>query len=93
MRRSLVAVGDRPILSAMIDRFAYLKYALAAVRVFIGSKIIVADMLGIAKVPPAISLGATFGILIAGILYSLWKTRGQATPALTPAEVAATVKD
>jgi tellurite resistance protein TerC len=80
-------------LSAMIDRFAYLKYALAAVLVFIGSKIIVADMLGIAKVPPAISLGATFGILIAGILYSLWKTRGQATPALTPAEVAATVKD
>ena len=50
-------------LPAMIDRFAYLKYALAAVLMFIGSKIIVADMLGIAKVPPAISLGATFGIL------------------------------
>ncbi len=39
-------------LAAMIDRFAYLKYALATVLIFIGSKIVVADMLGIAKVPP-----------------------------------------
>ena len=66
---------------------------LMVVLVFIGSKIIVADMLGIAKVPPAISLGATFAILITGILYSLWKTRGQASPPLTPAEVTATLKD
>jgi len=63
-------------LAAMIDRFAYLKYALATVLVFIGGKIIVADMLGIAKVPPAVSLGTTFAILAAGIIYSLWKTRG-----------------
>jgi len=65
-------------LAAMIDRFAYLKYALATVLVFIGSKIIVADMLGIAKVPPAVSLGATFAILATGIIFSLWKTRGDA---------------
>lgn len=65
-------------LAAMIDRFAYLKYALATVLIFIGSKIVVADMLGIAKVPPAVSLGATFAILGAGIAYSLWKTRGEA---------------
>lgn len=62
-------------LAAMIDRFAYLKYALATVLIFIGSKIVVADMLGIAKVPPAISLGATFAILGAGVGWSLWKTR------------------
>jgi tellurite resistance protein TerC len=68
-------------LAAMIDRFAYLKYALAAVLIFIGSKIVVADMLGIAKVPPAISLGATFAILGAGVGWSLWKTRN-APPAL-----------
>lgn len=65
-------------LAAMIDRFAYLKYALAAVLIFIGSKIVVADMLGIAKVPPLISLGVTFALLIAGIVYSLWRTRGEA---------------
>lgn len=63
-------------LSAMIERFAYLKYALAAVLIFIGGKIIAADMLGIAKVPPSISLGVTFGLIAMGIVYSLWKTRG-----------------
>lgn len=66
-------------LAAMIDRFAYLKYALASVLIFIGAKIIAADMLGIAKIPPAISLGVTFAILLAGIGYSLWKTRGEAS--------------
>lgn len=64
-------------LSAMIERFAYLKFALAAVLIFIGGKIIAADMLGIAKVPPAVSLGVTFGLIIVGIVYSLWKTRGE----------------
>jgi tellurite resistance protein TerC len=62
-------------LAAMIDRFAYLKYALATVLIFIGSKIVVADMLGVAKIPPAVSLGATFAILGAGVGWSLWKTR------------------
>lgn len=68
-------------LAAMIDRFAYLKYALALVLVFIGTKIVAADMLGIAKVPPALSLGVTFAILIAGVVYSLWRTRGDAAAA------------
>jgi tellurite resistance protein TerC len=68
-------------LSAMIERFAYLKYALAAVLIFIGGKIILADMLGIAKVPPSISLGVTFGLIAIGIVYSLWKTRGTVAPA------------
>lgn len=62
-------------LSALIHRFAYLKYALAAVLVFIGSKIFVADMLGLAKIPPTISLGVTVAILASGILGSLWATR------------------
>ncbi|MFO1088600.1 MAG: TerC family protein [Hyphomicrobiales bacterium] len=66
-------------LAAMVDRFKYLKYALASVLVFIGSKIVAADMLGLAKIPPSISLGVTLAILAAGILYSLWKTRSEAT--------------
>ncbi|MHB2168490.1 TerC family protein [Alsobacter sp. R-9] len=73
-------------LAAMIDRFTYLKYALASVLIFIGSKIVVADMLGIAKIPPAISLGVTFAILGAGIVYSLWKTRDTARVEARPAE-------
>ncbi len=63
-------------LAAMVHRFHYLKYALAVLLVFIGSKIFVADALGLAKIPPAISLAVTFAILAAGIGWSLWKTRG-----------------
>ena len=64
-------------LSAMIHRFHYLKYALAAVLVFIGSKIFVSDfLLGGDKFPPVASLGVTFGLIAAGVGYSLWKTRG-----------------
>lgn len=62
-------------LAALIHRFAYLKYALAAVLVFVGSKIFVADMLGIAKIPPAVSLGVTVAILATGIIGSLIATR------------------
>jgi len=66
-------------LAAMIDRFTYLKYALAAVLVFIGGKIFVADfLLGGAKFPPAISLGVTFALIASGVAYSLWKTREEA---------------
>ncbi len=72
-------------LAAMIDRFAYLKYALAAVLVFIGSKIFVTDFLmDGAKFPPALSLGVTFTIIAGGVAYSLWKTRG--IPLHDPAE-------
>lgn len=65
-------------LAAMVHRFHYLKYALAAVLVFIGSKILIADfVLGGAKFPPLASLGVTFALIAAGIGYSLWKTRDQ----------------
>jgi tellurite resistance protein TerC len=67
-------------LAAMVHRFHYLKYALAVLLVFIGSKIFVADALGLAKIPPAISLLVTFAILAAGVGYSLWKTRGREEP-------------
>jgi tellurite resistance protein TerC len=64
-------------LAAMIHRFHYLKYALAAVLVFIGSKIFVTDfVLGGDKFPPVASLAVTFGLIAAGVGYSLWKTRG-----------------
>ncbi len=66
-------------LAAMVHRFHYLKYALSLLLVFIGSKIFVADMLGLTKIPPAISLGITFAILAAGVGVSLWKTRGERT--------------
>ena len=63
-------------LAAMMHRFHYLKYALAAVLIFIGGKIFVSDfLLGGAKFPTSISLGVTFGLIGAGMIYSLWRTR------------------
>lgn len=62
-------------LAAVIHRFAYLKYALAAVLVFIGGKIFYAELVD--KVPALLSLGVTFGLLAAGVLVSMLKTRGK----------------
>jgi tellurite resistance protein TerC len=68
-------------LAAMVHRFHYLKYALAAVLVFIGTKIFVSDfLLEGSKFPPALSLAVTAALIAAGILYSLWKTKGQPEP-------------
>ncbi|MBP7566242.1 MAG: TerC family protein [Burkholderiaceae bacterium] len=60
-------------LAAMIHRFHYLKYALALVLVFIGTKIFLVNFIG--KFPPALSLSITFGLIAGGVLVSLWKTR------------------
>ncbi|NUB45200.1 TerC family protein [Fertoebacter nigrum] len=65
-------------LAAVLHRFHYLKYALAILLVFIGSKVFVADLLGWQKFPPSWSLGITFAILATGIVYSLWKSRNDA---------------
>lgn len=65
-------------LAAMIHRFAYLKYALALVLVFVGGKIFLVNLVG--KFPPLLSLGVTAGLIAGGVLVSLWKTR-PATPA------------
>jgi tellurite resistance protein TerC len=61
-------------LAAMIHRFKYLKYALALVLVFIGSKIFLVGIIG--KTPAIVSLGVTFGLIAGGVIVSLWKTRG-----------------
>jgi tellurite resistance protein TerC len=70
-------------LAAMIHRFAYLKYALALVLVFIGGKIMLVNVTG--KLPPALSLGVTAGLIAGGILVSLWKTRGASRAPALPA--------
>jgi tellurite resistance protein TerC len=62
-------------LAALIERFAYLKYSLAAVLVFIGSKIFLGDFVFGGKVPASLSLAVTAGLIAVGIAYSLWRTR------------------
>ena len=59
-------------LASIIDKFYYLKYALAVVLIFIGSKIFIADALNIA---PLWSLSITFLILFSGIFFSFVKNR------------------
>jgi tellurite resistance protein TerC len=63
-------------LAALVERFRYLKYALALVLVFIGTKIFLVSWLG--KFPPLLSLSITAGLLAGGVIWSLWKTRGAA---------------
>jgi tellurite resistance protein TerC len=65
-------------LAAMISRFAYLKYALALVLIFIGAKIFAHSFIG--PVPAPLSLGVTFGLLVGGIVLSLFKTRKNREP-------------
>ena len=61
-------------LAAMIHRFHYLKYALALVLVFIGGKIFLVGFIG--KVPAALSLSVTFGLILGGVLFSLRQAGG-----------------
>jgi tellurite resistance protein TerC len=68
-------------LAAMVERFSYLKYSLAAVLVFIGSKIFLGDFVFGGKVPASLSLAVTGALIGSGILYSLWRTRKDAHPA------------
>ena len=70
-------------LAAILHRFAYLKYALSLLLVFIGSKIFIADLMGWEKFPPTWSLGITFAILGAGVVFSLWKTNGNNPKAIS----------
>jgi tellurite resistance protein TerC len=72
-------------LAAMIHRFQYLKYALAIVLIFIGAKIFLVNIIG--KMPAWISLSVTFGLLLGGVLYSLYKTRSASgdQPGVAPA--------
>jgi tellurite resistance protein TerC len=66
-------------LAAMVERFSYLKYSLAAVLVFIGSKIFIGDFVFDGKVPAWLSLAVTGGLILSGIAYSLWRTRRHGT--------------
>ena len=70
------------VLSAMVHRFHYLKYALALVLIYVGSKIFLQQFIG--KIPPELSLIVTASLLIGGIVASLWATRQPSTTSSTP---------
>lgn len=76
-------------LSALLERFSYLKYALSLVLVFIGGKVLV-DVLGEKvldmnlHIDSTISLIITLSILACGVFYSLYKTRDGAKAEAAP---------
>lgn len=62
-------------LAAVLHRFHYLKYALAILLIFIGSKVFIAHAFDWEKFPASWSLGITFAILATGVFYSLWRSK------------------
>lgn len=76
-------------LAAMMHRFRYLKYALALVLVFIGSKIFLVNIVG--KLPPLLSLSVTLALLLGGVLFSLWRTKGQESAPTGPVPASGSV--
>ncbi len=61
------------LLAGLLDRFAHLKTGLAAVLVFVGVKMGVAEWV---KIPPAVSLAVILCMLGAAVGYSLVRPRG-----------------
>ena len=62
-------------LAAMLHRFEYLNYSLSAVLIFIGGKVFYPLITGGHKLSSGLSLSITLGIIAAGVLVSLVKTR------------------
>ncbi len=60
-------------ITAILDRFKYMKYALSVVLIFIGGKVFYNEFFD--HIPPLVSLAITLGTLGAGILFSMIKTR------------------
>ena len=59
-------------ITAVLERFKYMKYALSLVLVFIGAKVFYSHF--VTKIDPLLSLAITVGTLLAGGLYSVYKT-------------------
>jgi tellurite resistance protein TerC len=69
-------------LSALLDKFHYMKYALALVLVFIGSKIFIEKFFHLGHMSAGWSLAITLAILAGGIIVSIYRpmTSPHATP-------------
>jgi tellurite resistance protein TerC len=62
------------LLADMNDRFHLLKYGLAMVLVFVGTKMLIVDLY---KVPIGLALGVVGIILLSSVVASLWATRNK----------------
>jgi tellurite resistance protein TerC len=71
------------LLAGMIDRFAYLKLGLAAVLVFVGAKMLLADVY---KLPIWLSLAVIATTIAVSVMASLRRRQGEGTPDEPPRE-------
>ncbi|MCU0649422.1 MAG: TerC family protein [Gemmatimonadaceae bacterium] len=69
------------LLSGVMDRFHLLKYGLAAVLAFVGTKMLIASMI---KIPIGVSLGVVAGVLAVSVAASLVFPKREDAP--TPAD-------
>jgi len=65
------------ILAGMLDRFEYLKPAVAVILIFVGVKMLLSEVV---HLPILWSLGIILALLTTGVLLSIRKTRRAATP-------------
>jgi tellurite resistance protein TerC len=75
----MAVIGLRALYFALenaVHRFKYLKFALSAVLIFIGAKVFLGDWFFGGKFPAPWSLAITLGLLAAGVLFSILRTRG-----------------
>jgi tellurite resistance protein TerC len=75
------------LLAGVVHRFAYLKYGLAAILVFVGGKMLATDLY---KVPVGVSLGVIAAILAASIVVSLRRSAARAAAPASDGEPVAT---
>jgi len=61
-------------LSAMMARFAYMKYALSSLLIFIGGEMLLHKLAGV-EISSLFSLLVTLAILTAGVVFSFIKTK------------------
>lgn len=66
-------------LAGVINRFEHLKTAMGLLLALAGAKIFYNVLFG--KIDPIVSLVTTLGVLVAGVSYSLWRTRRTAKQA------------
>lgn len=63
------------MLSGFMDRFAYIKYGLAAVLIFVGLKMVYLNELFGGKFPIGWSLGIITFLIGSSVVFSLWKSK------------------
>lgn len=63
------------MLSGVMDKFAYIKYGLASVLIFVGLKMVWLNNAFGGKFPILWSLGIIFGLIFGSILFSIYKSK------------------